>query len=72
MVRGPRWVGEAHLDDARLDLGAASGAGRTPGASTALGQAGEADRGVAPQPAVHGLARDPVARGDLGDGQRRP
>jgi hypothetical protein len=31
------------------------------------GAAGEAVACVAPQPAVHGLARDPVARGDLGD-----
>jgi hypothetical protein len=67
-ARPPGGVEKAQLDDARLDLGPhLVGAGA--GARRLTGQAGEAELRVAAQPAVHGLARDPVAEGDLGDGQ---
>ena len=70
-ARPPGGVEEAQLDDARLDLGShLVGAG--PRARRLAGEAGEAVACVAAQPAVHGLARDPVARGDLGDAEPCP
>jgi hypothetical protein len=59
-------VGAAQLDDARLDLRRhlVRAGGRPRGV---VGQAGDAARRIAAQPAMDGLPCDPVAAGDLGD-----
>ena len=63
-ARAPAGVVRAHLDDAGLEAGShlVRAAARPAGV---VGEPGDARLGVAPQPAVHRLARDAIASRDL-------
>jgi hypothetical protein len=60
----PARMGLPELEDADLGLrGQLMGAGRRPAGM--IGGPGKTDRGIAPEPAMNGLAGDPVSKGHV-------